>query len=150
MHKTIALLILALATSTMASAQTYKWRDTSGRIQYSDTPPPPGAKEVQQLRKSAAGPATAPAGGNTATDQDAAFRKRLAEKQEAEAKQNKATEEEQIRQRNCDQSKGQLAALEAGGRMVQLNAQGERIALDDDERERALADSRKAVETWCK
>ena len=152
MRKLVILLVLAAAVP-LASAQAYKWKDASGRIQYSDTPPPPGAKDVQQLRK-AAPSATASGGASTparsAAEQDAEFRKRLVEKQEAEAKQAKAAEEEQTRARNCTQAKGQLAALDSGGRMVQLNAQGERIALDDAERERARQDSLKAIDTWCK
>ena len=96
------------------------------------------------------------ASGNSSTDtksfaeQDADFRKRLVEQQEAQAKQAKAAEDEQVRSRNCTQAKGQLAALDAGSRMVQLNAQGERIALDDAERARARQDTLKAIESWCK
>jgi len=150
MRKAIVLFTLMLIATT-GWAQAYKWRDANGRIQYSDTPPPPGAKEVQQLRKPAAGPVVGtPAGGKSLADQDADFRKRIAERSEAEAKQAKAAEEEQVRARNCEQAKGQLAALESGGRMLQFNEKGERIALDDAGRERAKADSQKAVETWCK
>jgi hypothetical protein len=150
MRKLVLLLILAAAVPC-ASAQAYKWKDAAGRVQYSDAPPPPGAKEVQQLRK------TPPAAsGNSSTDtksfaeQDADFRKRLVEQQEAQAKQAKAAEDEQVRSRNCTQAKGQLAALDAGSRMVQRNAQGERIALDDAERARARQDTLKAIESWCK
>jgi len=153
----LSLLLVLLVISSMTWAQTYKWRDATGRIQYSDTPPPPGAKDVQQLRRTSPAPAptgstAAPttAGGKSLADQDAEFRKRLAEKQEAEAKQAKSAEEEQIRARNCEQSRGQLAALESGGRMLQFNEKGERLALDDAARERARADAQKAVETWCK
>jgi hypothetical protein len=150
MRKLVLFLILAAAVP-FASAQAYKWKDAAGRIQYSDTPPPPGAKEVQQLRKT---PPAASANTSTAaksiSENDADFRKRVVEQQEEQAKQAKAAEDEQVRARNCNQSKGQLAALDSGGRMVQLNAQGERIALDDAERARARADTLKAIESWCK
>jgi hypothetical protein len=150
MRKSILVLFLAVATSA-AFGQAYKWRDASGRIQYSDTPPPAGAKDVQQLRKVPASvTSTTPDAAKSIADQDAAFRKRLVERKEAEAKQAKAAEEEQVRARNCTQAQGQLAALESGGRMVRLNAQGERITLDDAERERAAQETRKAVESWCK
>ena len=145
----IALLIAALAP--VAWGQAYKWRDASGRIQYSDTPPPPGAKDVQKLsRPAGASSAAAPAAAKSVAEQDAEFRKRLLEKQEAQAKQAKAAEDEQVRERNCTQAKGQLAALESGARMVQMNAKGESIPLDDAERERAKQDAQRAVESWCK
>jgi hypothetical protein len=150
MRKSILLLVLAMV-ATAASGQAYKWRDSSGRIQYSDTPPPAGAKDVQQLRKAPAPPTSAaPSAAKSIADQDAEFRKRLVEQKEDEAKQAKAAEEEQIRARNCTQAKGQLAALESGGRMVQLNAQGERTSLDDAGRERAKEEAQKAIEGWCK
>ncbi|MPZ47518.1 MAG: DUF4124 domain-containing protein [Betaproteobacteria bacterium] len=150
MRQFIFFLLLAVLAST-AWGQTYKWRDASGRIQYSDTPPPPGAKDVQQLRKAPAPPASAtPPASKSITDRDAEFRKRLVEKKEAEAKQAKAADDEQTRARNCTQATGQLAALESGGRMVQLNAQGERIALDDAGRERAKQEAQHAIESWCK
>ena len=156
MFRTILLLILA-AASAAAWSQTYKWRDASGTVQYSDTPPPLGAKDVQQLRK-AAPPAqsAAPAASSSASapkgyaEQDAEYRKRVAAKQEADAKQAKSDEEERNRARNCELAKSQLAALEAGARMVKLDSRGERQALSDEEREQARMDSKKAVDTWCK
>ena len=42
------LLILALA-SGLAQAQQYRWIDEKGRVQYSDTPPPPTARSAQKL-----------------------------------------------------------------------------------------------------
>ncbi len=148
----LSLLLILLLVATTSWAQTYKWRDPSGRIQYSDTPPPAGAKDVQQLRKTSPGPgSSAPTtAGKSLSDQDAAFRKRLVEQKEGEAKQQKAAEEEQMRARNCEQAKGQLAALDSGGRMMQFNEKGERLVLDDAGRERARADAQKAVDAWCK
>ncbi len=145
----IAALVLVMVSSPLAWGQAYKWRDADGRIQYTDTPPPPGAKDVQQLRKPPSGP-TSNSPSKSIAEQDAAFRKRLIEKQETEAKQAKAAEEAKVRARNCEQAKGQVAALDAGGRMVKLNAQGERIALDDAERAQSRAEALKAVEDWCK
>jgi len=145
----IAALVLVMVSSPLAWGQAYKWRDADGRIQYTDTPPPPGAKDVQQLRKPPSGP-TSNSPSKSIAEQDAAFRKRLVEKQEADAKQAKAAEDAKVRARNCEQAKGQVAALDAGGRMVKLNAQGERIALDDAERAQSRAEALKAVEDWCK
>lgn len=150
MLKTIVTVMLVLSCG-LSWGQAYKWRDANGNVQYSDTPPPPGARDVQQLRKPAAGPATGAAGGTKSySERDAEFRKRLVEKQENEAKQAKASDDEQVRVRNCEQARGQLAGIESGQRMVRLNAAGERIALDDAERATARADAVKAIETWCK
>jgi len=45
----LSVLALALVLSGMSGAQSvYRWVDASGRVQYSDQPPPPNAKDVQQ------------------------------------------------------------------------------------------------------
>jgi hypothetical protein len=147
------LLIVLLAATMAVSAQTYKWKDASGATQYSDTPPPPGAKDVQQLGR-VPGPPTPAASAGTApktyADRDAEFRKRQTEKQEADAKRAKAQEDEQIRSRHCEQAKTHLAALEAGARVTRYNDKGERVVLDDAGREGAKAEAQKAIDTWCK
>jgi len=47
------LFILCLAlVSTCASAETYRWVDSAGRVMISDTPPPSTAKDVAKLGES--------------------------------------------------------------------------------------------------
>jgi glutaredoxin len=46
-------LLLALAVllaAQLAAAQQYRWVDENGRVHYTDTPPPPTAKDVQRKR----------------------------------------------------------------------------------------------------
>jgi glutaredoxin len=54
----VALLLLALAAGATQAQQIYRWTDEKGRVHVTDTPPPPGAKSVQQQR-SAGGSAEA-------------------------------------------------------------------------------------------
>ena len=49
-----------VAAAGAAHAQQYRWVDEKGRVQYSDTAPPPGAKDVRKKNLSA-GAAPAPA-----------------------------------------------------------------------------------------
>ena|SRR5437868_6313261 len=49
-----------LAVVVSAQAQQYRWLDEKGRVQYTDTPPPPSAKGVQK-KNLTAGPSAAPA-----------------------------------------------------------------------------------------
>ncbi len=45
----ISLLAVAIALPTVSDAQqVYRWVDNDGRVQYSDQPPPPGTKNVQE------------------------------------------------------------------------------------------------------
>ena len=43
-------LVLLFSFAAAAHAQPYRWIDEKGRVQYSDTPPPAGAKGVQKKR----------------------------------------------------------------------------------------------------
>jgi glutaredoxin len=54
--------ILLCATAGVAGAQTYRWTDASGKVHYSSTPPPAGAKDVRArgAPRPSAGAAAAP------------------------------------------------------------------------------------------
>ncbi len=58
MRPMIAALLCVAAFA--ASAQTYRWTDASGRVHYTNTPPPPGARDVQKHGKPATPAATDP------------------------------------------------------------------------------------------
>lgn len=55
------LLVLAVASST-AAAQIYRWTDENGKVHITDTPPPPGAKNVQKRQTPTAQPQTSEPG----------------------------------------------------------------------------------------
>lgn len=49
--------LLALAIALPAQAQTYRWTDEKGQTRVTDTPPPPGAKNVRRIGAAPAKPA---------------------------------------------------------------------------------------------
>ncbi len=44
----LALTLALLAFAAAASAQLYRWTDEQGKVHFGDTPPPPGARNVQK------------------------------------------------------------------------------------------------------
>ena len=152
-HKFLVVL-LVFAGQTAFAQSIYSWKDASGRIHYSDTPPSDG--KVRTVRQPALAPGqTAPADGarpaqESYVDKELAFRKRLAEKAETEEKARKDKADSEQRQRECSASKQYLAGLESGQRIVRFNEAGERIFMDDDERAAEIERTRKAVERICK
>lgn len=46
---------MALAAGAVLAQGAYRWIDEQGRVRYTDTPPPPGAKGVQKTRPAAGG-----------------------------------------------------------------------------------------------
>jgi hypothetical protein len=139
----------ALALFSMAAAaQLYSWKDASGKVHYSDTPPP----DSVPVRK-VAPPATS-AGDASARrpqlEQEAAARKKQKETQEAADKAAKDKADAEERRTECERARAGLQAIESGQTRFTFNAKGERVALEGDVREAELANARKAVNSWCK
>ena len=55
----LVLAAIIVTYAATAAAQLYRWTDEKGKVHFSDTPPPPGARDV---RKKAGGPASASSG----------------------------------------------------------------------------------------
>jgi Domain of unknown function (DUF4124) len=162
--------VVALALAGAAWAQTdppttWKWRDASGRVTVSDTPPPLSVPskdilvrpplQVRAARAAASaadtGPKptasiTTPRGVDPELD---ARRKKAADDQQA---QQRAQEEKTAaaRAENCSRAKGHLAALENGERLTRTNAQGEREVLDDKGRAEEMQRARAVMASDCK
>jgi len=161
----IALALCGLAT--VAQAQ-WKWKDASGRVQYSDRPPPAGTADKDILQRPAvavtrvkpiAGAASGPldpAASAAAAGVDPALeaRKQQADKQlaDAESAKKKAEDEKlaQTRAANCRNAQTYLRSLQDGQRIARSNDKGERIYIDDAERARETQRAQQAVSSDCR
>ncbi len=152
----------AWLTSTSVIAQTYKWKDADGKIQYSDQPPPANAKEETTVKPRKPAPAAATAApaatgkGAPATktktyvEQEADFKKRQVEAAKREDEEKKKAAEAAEKKQNCDKARAQLKSLQAGGRVTQNNARGEREYMSDAQIAQAIEGQKKSVDSWCK
>jgi len=140
----------ALLLASPVGAQVYSWRDASGKIHYGDTPPPGS----NQARRVTGAPLHDGSGSDAA--RKAQLEKELDQRKEkldsggARTEKDKERAEAEERRRQCQKAQGQLEALESGVIRFTVDDKGERVALDGPAREKALADARKAVESWCK
>jgi len=70
MFLVFGLLVSSLLLPGIASAQLYQWRDTNGRVVFSDTPPPPGIPPGNIIKspkgRNAPAPAATPAASGAA------------------------------------------------------------------------------------
>jgi hypothetical protein len=153
--RTLVLLALFLAAAG-ASAQTYKWVDRNGRLQYGDTPPP--GVNATALRGPSSRPAAEPEpeakpetkkGPLTPAEQEAEFRKRKEEAEKGRQKQAQATEEAAAKKENCAMAQNQVRTLESGQRIARTDAKGERYFLDEAQVAQEAAKARQAVQQWC-
>jgi hypothetical protein len=119
---------LLLAVAGPADAALYKWTDPSGRIVYSDQPPP-GNVKVETLR-----PPPPPANPNAAKEfanKELEYKQRQLETLEAGKKAEKERVETKELAENCTQLKRSLQQIGSDLPLHQLNEKGEQITMDD-------------------
>lgn len=159
----INLFVISLLVALPAGAEIYQWRDAHGHVHYSDTPPagenattirPAVAPTVQPGKDVATGTG---AGGSaeaakpeTLAERDLAFRQRRAEAAAAAAKAEQEHQQSAQRQRDCEQGRNQLVALESGQRLARFNRDGEREVLDDKGRADEIARTQKFIQSACR
>ena len=138
--------------ASVASAQVYECVDAKGGRGYAHFCPPGTVQQREIVKERTADDPRAPSDAPKSIDaQSVEFRKRLLERQQAETKatQDKAQADEA--ERNCNDARGQLRALEEGQRMTRTDpVTGERVNFGDEERAEDMARQRKAVASWCK
>jgi len=146
--KRLALAVLALSLSAAAFGQAYKWRDADGRVRYGDVPPP--GVNATALRPPPPGAApSATKGPATAAEKEAEFRKRQLEAQKEREKQELAAKDSADARENCARAQENVRMIESGQRISRTDAKGERYYIDDEQRAQELANARRAAESWC-
>jgi hypothetical protein len=123
------ILAAMLMPAESAAAALYKWTDASGRIVYSDQPPPGNVKS--EILKGPPPPANPNAMKEMAT-KELEYRQRQLDKAEAGAKAEKDRSMAKERADSCAQVKGQMQTLaEEGLALYRINEKGERVPMDD-------------------
>ncbi len=165
----------ALACSTPAAAQ-WAWRDSAGRMVYSDVPPPSSIQARDIVRQPPATPAprsdvmpeaqsetpaeakaqpeapqaAAQPRAPTYVEREIESRKR---QQQLAAAEKKAADEDarkaQIAE-NCERLRAYQRALEGGFRVARLNAAGQQEFLDDAARASETERTRAQIEQQCR
>lgn len=133
----LALSITAFITSALlaapAWAQVYKCVDASGKTVYSQQPCPAGeSSKVISRSAPPEAPAETKPGGKPPASPEEAYRKRQAERAEADKKA--AEDEAKAKQRadNCTRAREALAQFDMGGRFAGVDAKGEKYFYDDN------------------
>ena len=147
-----ALLAFLLVTAAPAALGQYMWIDEKGVKQLSDRPPPPSvpAKRILKAPGKPAfnpnpadeDPADAPAQSSTApakdpptvAEREAAFNQRRAERAAAERKAAEEAQQKADVAANCDAARQNQRALDQGMRLANIDKNGERAIMSDQER----------------
>ena len=166
-----AQLVVALLVASGAQAQVHKCIDSAGKVIYSQVPCPANTKSGTISRRldatpasssAPASPAASPAdkagkgddakaaAPKTPLDAEQAFRKRQQDREKADKEAEQKLAEAKRKEDNCRSARERLATFEFGGRITQINPQGERVYLEDAQIEQQKAAARAMVEQACK
>jgi hypothetical protein len=144
----IRIVLLSLALLPLAAAaEMYKWVDEKGVTHYSEQPPPDGKANKVDIKSS--GPAdAAPAADWRQKERDARQTKIQKDQQE----ENQRTGEQNAaatRKNNCLESQRQLTIAQAPRPLFQVDEKGEKVYLDDKERQRQIDGWQANVKKYC-
>jgi hypothetical protein len=158
------LALLVGASLALPAAAQWKWRDTGGRIQYSDLPPPAGVPEKDILQRpasavarqapafvaAAASAASAPPLAPAGKDPELEAKRKATEKEQAEKIKAQEQKLASMRAENCLRAQNHARTLESGMRMARINDKGEREIIDDTTRAAEMKRAQEVIASDCK
>ena len=157
-----ALFCASTAAAVSAHAQTYQWKDSSGRTVISDTPPPGSARDSRGIGLSPPPSSSAPKADAAKTDaakadapkstaeKDMEFRKRQQEAREKADKAEKEATAAAQKRDNCERARNQLSKLESGNhRMVVPDGKGGETFVEGDVKDSEMERARKIIADSC-
>jgi hypothetical protein len=154
-HTARYLLLGALLASLPALAQ-YSWIDGTGRRVFSDQPPPADVPQKNIRSKNgtpvaavAAVPASAASGQASGQDKTLEEKKKAADATAASKKQEEDQQLAKQRADNCQRAKTALTGLQSGVRIAQMDQQGQRSYMTDEQRAAETERTQKIIDADC-
>ena len=151
MSRRLALLCFLLAFTSAAQCgdnKIYKWTDDSGEVHY--TQQPPQDRDAVTVRRPPPPPGNPEAERSELQQQmeNLDQRQQEAAKRSAEAEQQASNQK--IREKNCATARRNLAELQQGGIKRYRLPNGEVLRLNEEDRQKRIAEANKQIEENCK
>lgn len=167
---------LLLALPVLAHAETYKWKDKNGVIQYTDTPPPSNIKQElfgrkkavkptgrEPLSKAISEPQTPAKDPNKVAGKDEAKASAAAAKEKADLDAKKRQQQAEVdklmkqekeaqakaKQDNCNAAKANFETYNQGGKVFKVTEKGERVYMGDKDIEANKDKASKEISQYC-
>ena len=143
----VPILVCALAAPLAFAQQMYKWKDEKGVTHFSENPPPDGSKADKIEVKPVGGdrPTLPPPESWKQKELQSKQQKAKAEGVDAIAKKR----EEEKREERCRVARQELDSLTNGVRLFRLNDKGERVFMEDSERNQRIEEAKRAIRDHC-
>jgi len=139
--------LLVVLAAMPAAADVYRWVEKDGHVHFGDRPPPGSAERI-----------TVP----VAPAPDAGLKNRRLRRQRLldafeeerrlqEQAAKEAAQEAERRRQYCRQAQDRLRGIEASRRVYEMDEQGNRAYRwwNDNEKDQAIAEARRAVQQYC-
>lgn len=149
--KTILALVM-IAFSAGAYGQLVKCVGKDGKVEYARDCPAGTTEQKTGIKSSpASSTSSAPPAQKSIAERDAEFKKRMIEQQEAQQKEAKKAAESKERSQDCEIAQAYLKGIESGQRLSRTDPKtGERVFLEDAERDAEVARARARITDNCK
>jgi hypothetical protein len=143
--RTVLAIALLLAAAAATHAQVYRWVDEQGKVHYGERPPS-GAKATPVETKPAGPPAAANPNAD-ASQQERDFQRRRMEREQAEARDQKAADKAR---QQCERERTRLAQLRNVRRIQNgVDEKGNLRYMSEGERADAIAAQQGTVARAC-
>ncbi len=133
-------LLLLLLAPLVGQAALYKWVDANGVTHYSETPPQNGKAATLNVRAGTANGTAASQEDWSAKEADFQRRKMDAVTQERD---------QANRKQQCAEARDHLARMKEASRIYQVNADGQRVYLDDQSAAASIASLEAVISKNC-
>jgi len=127
------------------AAEVYKWIDEDGKVHYGDRPGNNSAEEIK-LKKVPERDAGLTERRETQQKMLDIYQEERVEKQE---QLTKLKEEQKLRKAHCQTARRTLAEIKAARYLFEIEENGERRVISDDERTAAEQEAVVQIERWC-
>lgn len=146
------LALALIAAASVATAAVYTWKDASGRVHFSDTPPPNSdAKSVKGASGGTVSEAeTSQPAAKTWQEKEQESRQKKAEQAQAEEKKKADQARAAEKERYCASLRKNIAMLERGGRVGSPNENGEFEFYTDEQMAAKAEQARAQLARDCK
>ncbi len=145
------ILVVLLLLSAAAHADPSKWTDANGEVHYSDVPPK-NNPQVEKLHFQDSG-GTPPADNiyapKSTKEMEDDFQRAKAARDKLAKQEEQARAAAAAKQANCAAARNNLSLMQQSRRMFNTDANGERVYLDDNQRQQQLDGGQEAVNQYC-
>lgn len=149
MNKYLMMSLALLCSTTYAGSS--KWVDEQGEVHYSDQVPK-NVTKVQKLKFKdtiSSPPADNPYVRKSTKEMEDEFQRGKAARANDAKKEEQARDHAEAKRINCASARNNLGAMQQSGRMFKTDANGERVYLDDSQRQQQMDAAQRAVDQYC-